>query len=108
MSWLERLPTWLRREPPGAVRVRVVIKGRMGESWYDVDQRIALPAGATLGALIAEADRRGLELSRAIERSPHLRHTLLWNGRRAPVDESLALPVQDGDEVLLLGPLAGG
>jgi len=108
MSFLERVGGLFRREAPGTLRVRVVLKGRMGERWYDVDQRIALPAGATLATLIERADERGLALSQAIEHSPHLRHTLMWNGQRAPVDENLARPLADGDQVYLFGPLAGG
>jgi molybdopterin converting factor small subunit len=108
MSALGRLGRWLRREPEDAVRVRVVLKGRIGEGWFDTDQRLALPAGATLATLIEQADRRGLRLSQALEQSPHLRHTLMWNGQRAPVDENLSKPLADGDEVYLLGPLAGG
>jgi molybdopterin converting factor small subunit len=108
MSLLERIGGWLRREPPDRLRVRVVLKGRIGDGWFDVDQRIALPAGATLATLIEQADQRGLRLSHAIEQSPHLRHTLMWNGQRAPVDENLGRPMHDGDQVYLLGPLAGG
>jgi molybdopterin converting factor small subunit len=108
MSWLARLPGWLRRSPAGTLRVHVVLKGRMGDAWFDVDQWLQLPAGATLATLIEEADRRGLRLGQAIEHSPHLRHTLIWNGQRAPVEENLARPMQDGDEVYLLGPVAGG
>ena len=62
----------------------------------------------TLATLIDQADQRGLRLSHAIEQSPHLRHTLMWNGQRAPVDENLGRPLHDGDQVYLLGPLAGG
>jgi molybdopterin converting factor small subunit len=108
MSWLARVGGLLRREAKGTIRVRVVLKGRIGEGWFDVDQRIPLPPGATLATLIERADQRGLQLSRAIEHSPHLRHTLMWNGQRAPVDENLARPLADGDQVYLLGPLAGG
>jgi molybdopterin converting factor small subunit len=108
MSLLERVGAWFRRDEPGTIRVRVVLKGRIGEGWHDVDQRIPLPAGATLGRLLEEADARGLRLREAIERSPHLRHTLMWNGQRAPVEENLERPLADGDELYLLGPLAGG
>ena len=108
MSVLQRLGSWLRREPTDAVRVRIVIKGRIGEGWRDVDRVLALPAGATLAALIEHADHVGLQLSQAIEASPHLRHTLMWNGERTPVDENLGRELRDGDELYLLGPVAGG
>ena len=108
MNLAARIQSWLRRDPPGAIRVRVIVKGRMGEGWFDVDQKIALPEGATLAALIEAADREGLRLSQAIEASPHLRHTLMWNGERTPVEENLARVLRDGDELYLLGPVAGG
>ncbi len=108
MSLLDTIGSWLRREPAGAVRVRIVIKGRIGEGWFDVDRKLALAPGATLAALIEAADRAGLRLSQAIEASPHLRHTLMWNGERTPVEENLARELRDGDELYLLGPVAGG
>ena len=108
MSWLDRLRGWLRGDAPRTIRVRVLLKGRIGPGWQSIDERIPLPVGATLATLIEAADRRGLGLTRAMEESPHLRHTLMCNGQRAPVPESLSRPMQDGDEVFLLGPLAGG
>jgi molybdopterin converting factor small subunit len=108
MSWVDRTFAWLRREPSESVRVRVVVKGRIGEGWFDVDRKLSLPVGATLAALIEQADRAGLRLSHAIEESPHLRHTLMWNGQRTPVAENLERELRDGDELLLLGPVAGG
>jgi molybdopterin converting factor small subunit len=105
---LRRVQSWLRRDPPGAIRVRILVKGRVGEGWFDVDRKLALPVGATLAALIEAADRDGLRLSQAIEASPHLRHTLMWNGQRTPVDENLDRELSDGDELYLLGPVAGG
>jgi molybdopterin converting factor small subunit len=108
MSLAERISTWLRRDPPGTMRVRVIVKGRIGEGWFDIDRKLALPEGATLAALIETADREGLRLTQAIEASPHLRHTLMWNGERTPVAENLARELRDGDELYLLGPVAGG
>jgi molybdopterin converting factor small subunit len=105
---LRWLGSWLRREPAGSIRVRVVMKGRIGEGWFDVDRRLSLAPGATLATLIEAADRAGLRLSQAIEASPHLRHTLMWNGSRTPVAENLERELQDGDELYLLGPVAGG
>jgi molybdopterin converting factor small subunit len=108
MSLAQRIGSWFRREPDGAIRVRVILKGRIGPGWFDVDRKFALPPGATLAALIEQADREGLQLTQAIEASPHLRHTLMWNGQRTPVAENLARELSDGDELYLLGPVAGG
>ena len=65
-------------------------------------------AGATLATLLDEAERRGIPLREALADSPHLRHTLMLNGERCPVDENLDRALADGDEVYLLAPLAGG
>jgi molybdopterin converting factor small subunit len=108
MSLVRRIGSWLRREPDGAIRVRVVLKGRIGPGWFDVDRKLAQPAGATLAVLIEQADHEGLRLTQAIEASPHLRHTLMWNGQRTPVADNLARELSDGDELYLLGPVAGG
>jgi sulfur carrier protein ThiS len=100
----------LARGEPGARRVRVhlLIKGRIGEGWLDVDRTLAVPAGTTLGELIAIAEREGVPLRQAIEASPHLRHTLMWNGERCPVEEHAGRRLEDGDTLYLLAPVAGG
>ena len=94
------------REP--VVRVHVLIKGRIGEGWQDVDRTLHLPAGATLATLLEHAERARIPLRDAIDKSPHLRHTLMLNGERCPVDENMQRALQDGDQVYLLAPLAGG
>jgi len=98
----------LGRDAATSIRVRVLLKGRAGAGWHDVDERLTLPSGATLANLIDAAERRGIRLRQAIEQSPHLRHTLMLNGERCPVDENLGRVLADGDEVYLLAPLAGG
>lgn len=108
MSLLAPLRRFFTREAQGAIRVHVLLKGRIGPGWYDVDEQIALPVGATLADLLETAETRGIALRSAIEHSPHLRHTLMLNGERCPVDENLARVLADGDEVYLLAPLAGG
>ena len=90
------------------IRVHLLIKGRIGAGWYDVDRDVRVPPGATLGIFIDEAERQGIALKKAIEDSPHLRHTLMWNGSRCPVDEHIDRPLADGDEIYLLAPIAGG
>lgn len=111
MSLRAALGRLLGRGAPGAtpaIRVRLLLKGRTGSGWWDVDQQIPLPEGATLGTLIEKAEQRGIRLRDALETSPHLRHTLMLNGERCPVDANLDRPLADGDEIYLLAPLAGG
>lgn len=90
------------------VRVHVLIKGRIGDGWQDVDRTLALPVGATLATLLEHAQRERIPLRDAIDKSPHLRHTLMLNGERCPVAENLQRELKDGDQVYLLAPLAGG
>jgi molybdopterin converting factor small subunit len=90
------------------IRVHVLVKGRIGEGWQDVDRTFALPEGATLRALLDAADRDGVKLREAIAQSPHLAHTLMLNGERCPVSENQERALADGDQVYLLAPLAGG
>ncbi len=90
------------------IRVRVLIRGRIGAGWHDVDRTFRLAAGATLAELLPLADRAGVPLSEAIENSPHLRDTLMINGERCPLESNRELPLQDGDEIYLLAPVAGG
>lgn len=90
------------------IKVRVFVHGRIGEGWRKVDRVLKLPQGATLEQLVQRADDLGLDLSGAIEASPHLRHTLMLNGERLPLQENLHHEMKDGDEVFLLAPIAGG
>lgn len=101
----DRLLGWLGGP---SLRVHLLIRGRVGDGWVDVDEAIRLPAGATVRDLVAAADRRGIPLRAALDRSPHLAHTLMLNGERCPVDEHGDRPLADGDEVFVLSPLAGG
>jgi molybdopterin converting factor small subunit len=90
------------------IRVHVLVRGRIGEGWYDIDRTLVLPEGATLGDLLALGERRGIPFCDALEHSPHLAHTLMLNGERCPVADHRDRPLADGDEIYLLAPLAGG
>lgn len=92
----------------GKHRIKVLIRGRIGEGWYDVDETLAVEPGTTLGQLLARKDDVGRALRDAVEHSPHLAHTLMLNGDRCAVDENADRPLADGDELYLLAPLAGG
>lgn len=90
------------------IHVRILVHGRIGVGWRKVDRKVALPEGATLDDLVRRADALGLDLSGAIADSPHLRHTLMLNGERRPLEDNRDHVMQDGDEVFLLAPIAGG
>ena len=108
MSVVATLRRFLGRDAGATIRVHVLLKGRTGTGWYDADQQVPVPLGATLGDLLDAAERRGIRLREAIATSPHLGHTLMLNGERCPVDVNLERALADGDEVFLLAPLAGG
>ena len=90
------------------IRVRVLIRGRIGAGWHDVDRTFRLAPGATLGGLVQAADRAGVPLAEAIKGSPHLRDTLMINGERCPLESNRDRLLEDGDEIYLLAPVAGG
>jgi len=90
------------------IRVHVLIRGRIGEGWHDIDQTVRLEPPATLADLLARGEQVGIPFGEVLDNSPHLRHTLMLNGSRCPVDDNRDRPLQDGDEVYLLAPLAGG
>jgi hypothetical protein len=102
----DRLRGWLGGAP--TIRVHVLIRGRVGEGWVDIDDTLRLPHGATVRDLLAAAERRGIPLREAIERSPHLAHTFMLNGERCPLDDHAGRQLADGDQIFLLSPLAGG
>ena len=96
------------RHRGGSVKIHILIKGRIGETWKDVDQYMKLPVGTTLGKLVEIADNAGVPLREALNHSPHLTDTMMLNGERCPFGENAERVIEDGDELYLLAPLAGG
>jgi len=96
------------RHRGGSVKIHILIKGRIGETWKDVDQYMKLPVGTTLGKLVEIADSAGVPLREALNHSPHLTDTMMLNGERCPFGENAERVLEDGDELYLLAPLAGG
>jgi molybdopterin converting factor small subunit len=90
------------------IRVHVLIKGRIGDAWRDVDEHLRVPAGTTLGKLVEVAEGAGVPLREALDHSPHLTDTMMLNGERCPFTENSERVLADGDEIYLLAPLAGG
>lgn len=90
------------------IRVHLILKGRTGTGWYDVDEDVALPTGATLATLLEVTKAKQIPLEEALATSPHLAHTLMLNGERCAVSDNLDRPLHDGDQIYLLAPLAGG
>jgi molybdopterin converting factor small subunit len=92
----------------GNVRIHILIKGRIGDDWKDIDEHVRVPAGTTLGKLLEIADSAKIPLRQALEHSPHLTDTLMLNGERCPVADNADRVLAEGDEIYLLAPLAGG
>ena len=92
----------------GQIKVHILIRGRIGDGWKDVDQKLKVPAGTTLGGLVELAEAAGIPLREALASSPHLTDTMMLNGERCPIAEHGDRVLVDGDELYLLAPLAGG
>jgi hypothetical protein len=89
-------------------KVHILIRGRIGDEWHDVDTYLRVPAGTTLGKLVEVADGAGIPLRHALDNSPHLTETMMLNGERCPIGENGERVIQDGDEIYLLAPIVGG
>ena len=92
----------------GSIRVHILIKGRIGDDWKDIDDHVRVPAGTTLGRLVEVADAARIPLREALDHSPHLVDTMMLNGERCPLHDNTERVLADGDEIYLLAPLAGG
>lgn len=90
------------------IKVHVLIRGRIGDGWKDVDTYLRVPTGTTLARLVDVAERAGIPIREALDHSPHLRDTMMLNGERCPLAEHGDRVMVDGDELYLLAPLAGG
>ncbi|MEO8706638.1 MAG: hypothetical protein ABI867_41820 [Kofleriaceae bacterium] len=90
------------------LRIHILIRGRIGDGWKDVDTHLRVPKGTTLGKLVEVAENAGIPLREALENSPHLTDTMMLNGERCPFVENSERAMADGDELYLLAPLAGG
>ena len=91
-----------------SIRIHILIRGRIGDDWKDIDTHLRLPQGTTLGRLVEATDAANIPLREALDRSPHLVDTMMLNGERCPFAENAERVLADGDEIYLLAPLAGG
>lgn len=106
MGILDRVREALGGGP--TVQVHVLLRGRIGSGWLDLDEQVRVPEGTTLGGLVEHLEARGTGIRAALEESPHLRDTLMINGERCPLAEHADQVLSDGDQVYLLAPFAGG
>ena len=90
------------------IRIHILIRGRIGDEWKDIDEHLRVPVGTTLGRLVEVAEGAGVPLREALDKSPHLHDTMMLNGERCPFAENAERVLADGDEIYLLAPLAGG
>ena len=92
----------------GTIRIHILIKGRIGDEWKDIDEYVRVPTGTTLGKLLDITDAARLPLREALAHSPHLTDTMMLNGERCPLADNTDRVLAEGDEIYLLAPLAGG
>jgi molybdopterin converting factor small subunit len=90
------------------IRIHILIRGRIGDAWRDVDEHLRLPVSTTLGKLVEVAEAAGIPLREALDHSPHLVDTMMLNGERCPFADNADRELHDGDELYLLAPIAGG
>jgi molybdopterin converting factor small subunit len=90
------------------IKIHILIRGRIGDDWKDVDEHVRVPQGTTLGRLVEVAESAAIPLREALDKSPHLTDTMMLNGERCPFTENVDRVLADGDEIYLLAPLAGG
>lgn len=91
-----------------SLRVHILIRGRIGDAWRDVDTYLRVPKGTTLEQLVEAAEGAQIPLRESLAVSPHLSDTMMLNGERCPLEENRGRLIADGDELYLLAPLAGG
>ena len=90
------------------ITIHLIIRGRIGDDWFDIDEQLELPKGTTITELVSICEQRRIPLLQALDQSPHLLHTLMHNGTRCPQSEHMTRQLQDGDQLYLLAPIAGG
>ncbi|HUS31204.1 MAG TPA: hypothetical protein VMZ53_21990 [Kofleriaceae bacterium] len=90
------------------VKVHVVIRGRIGDDWKDVDEYVRVPERTTLGEFVDLANQAGIPLRESLAHSPHLSDTLMLNGERCAIIDNAGRELKDGDELYLLAPITGG
>jgi molybdopterin converting factor small subunit len=91
-----------------SLRVHIIIRGRIGDEWRDVDTYLRVPQGTTLAQLVDAAAGADIPLRESLAHSPHLSDTMMLNGERCPLADNRDREMVDGDELYLLAPLAGG
>jgi molybdopterin converting factor small subunit len=90
------------------MKIHILIRGRIGDDWKDIDKQLKLPDGTTLEQLVPLAEAAKIPIREALASSPHLAETLMLNGERCPFAEHRDRVLEDGDELYMLAPLAGG
>jgi hypothetical protein len=45
-----------------AIKIHLLIRGRIGDGWVDIDDKLKIPAGTTLRGLLAITDARRIPL----------------------------------------------
>ena len=93
------------------IRVRAVFGGVAEGRPITVEGQVELPDGATVKKFFKKADERlGCKKEKYFRRVPSgkLPVSVLLNGNRLDLPQGLKTRLQDGDEITVIMPLAGG
>ena len=83
-----------------SIRIHILIKGRIGDTWRDVDEYVRLPKGTTLGRLVEVAGREYMVRGRGYVKSvSDLEKLVLKAGEGTPVQVKDVATVALGPEM---------
>lgn len=91
------------------MKIHFLLKGYMLGTFLDHDFDLNLPEGTTLKQALRRAGReRRVDFDRVLAEHEVIRESILVSGRRLDWPGCLDHVLQDGDDVYMLSPLAGG
>ncbi len=91
------------------MKVHFLLKGTMLGTFLDHEFDLDLPEGSTLRDELKRAGRaRQVDFDRVMREHEVIRESILVSGDRLVCPQGLDRVLQEGDQVYMLSPLAGG
>jgi len=91
------------------MKVHFLLKGYMLGTFLDHEFDLDLPDGTTLKEALRRAGRsRKVDFDRVLKEHEVIRESILVSGRRLDWPACLDHVLEEGDDVYMLSPLAGG